>query len=206
MAIIRGHCFYLLLLFSTQRSHFLHNLFSTTIFTKTDKDYAKSTSVYENTRKIQVQEGTIVPEQPQLACQRHCSQGTLEPERKYRLAWIHCYDMNSLTFLAIRHKGEHDHCNWPTLSCQLWRAHPGTAWQALAKALSLPRAVCWAEGGCSPAHSTPTGHTGGDPSICSGMSCQSGSGLAQPWVCQLPNPVAVTMWPLAQLLGTQKPR
>lgn len=96
------------------------------MFTKIDKDYAKSTSVYENTWKTEDQEGTIVPEHPQQACQRHCSEGTLEPEWKYRLAWIHPYAMNSLTFLAIRHKGERDHANWPILSCQLPEALAST--------------------------------------------------------------------------------
>lgn len=60
--------------------------------------------------------------------------------------------MNSLTFLAIRHKGEHDHSNWPILSCQLPAAltstHTGTAQEPLAKKFSLHRVFCWAERGC----------------------------------------------------------
>lgn len=55
-----------------KRSDFLHNQFSTPMFTKIDKDYTKSTSVHENTWKPEVQEGTIVPKHPEQACQRHC--------------------------------------------------------------------------------------------------------------------------------------
>lgn len=53
-----------------ERSDSLHNHFSTP---KIDKNYAKSTSVHENTWKTEVQEGTIVLKYPQRACQRHCS-------------------------------------------------------------------------------------------------------------------------------------
>lgn len=52
--------------------------------------------------------------------------GNFGRERKYRLAWIHLYGINSLTFLAIRHKGEHNDSNWPILSCQLTAAPVST--------------------------------------------------------------------------------
>lgn len=88
------------------------------MFTKIDKDYAKSTSVCENTWKTEVRREPLSPNTLNRPVKgtKMLFVGNFGRERKYTLAWIHPYGMNSLTFLAIRHKGEHNHSNWPILS------------------------------------------------------------------------------------------
>lgn len=101
---------------------------------------------------------------------------------------------------------------WAASSQQLQWAHMGTT---RAKKSSLHGVFCWAEKGCSEQlavllHAAHLQGTSGawrvTPVFSWGMSCQSSSGAAQPWVCQLPNGAAVAMCLLAELLGTQKPQ
>lgn len=144
-AILIWFCFYILLLLSTQRSDFLHNHFPTPMSTKIDKGHAKSTSVYENTWRTEVQKGTIVPKHPH----NRPVKGTVCRElwnQRGNTGWPGLIPMTRTPwhFWQLDTKVNTNTPTGPVTPT----GHTGTAREALAKEFSLHGVLCWAERRC----------------------------------------------------------